>query len=319
MRDLCLFAHFDKNDIVDDYVLHYLRHIRQLGFSTILISSAQLTVSGIARAKIDCQDVIVRENAGLDFASWSAGFAKYRHEFTGRLLLVNDSVYGPIGDLANAFDRLGRTPADFYGMVESLEATPHLQSWFLLFEPWVVKTKEFAAILDQPFNKMTKTQIIRNGELALSQRLVAAGFRYEALFRNDRSQLMNQRHFANPMLLFWRELLLVDRVPFLKIELLRDNPLGVEDSDTIMKAATQIDPQFGKLIKQHLTRIAIRKPSLQRPFLARRKYALIRQRYYMQQGHRPIAWAWNSVQLASISAVLNRWCTVRDRFRRSST
>lgn len=303
----CLFAHFDKDNKVADYVLHYLTEIKRWGFSIVFISSAQ--IGGLERERLGacCDDVIVRENAGLDFGSWSCGFAKHRDAIRGRLLLANDSVYGPIGSLAAALNRMTGTPADFYGMVENLEPFPHLQSWFLLFEPWVVKRDEFAAILSQPFARMSKRQIIRDGEIALSRRLLGAGFHYEALFRNERSTLMSPRYAANPMLPFWRELLVKEGVPFLKIELLRDNPTRVEDAATILRVADSIDPSFSSLISAHMARTARPQAPFQRPFWSCWRHALIRRRYLLQQENRPLLRIWNSAQLEFLTALLRVW------------
>lgn len=310
----CLFAHFDKDNKVADYVLHYLGEIKRLGFFVVFISTARIGEPELERVRGCCDDIILRDNAGLDFGSWSEGFAKHRHAIGGRLLLANDSVYGPIGSLGAALDRVAATPADFYGMVESLEPSPHLQSWFLLFEPWVVTSDEFASLLSQPFSSMSKRQIIRNGEIALSRRLLAAGFRYEALFRNERSALMNPRYTANPMLLFWRELLVADRVPFLKIELLRDNPIRVENATTVLRVADSIDPSFSSLISSHLARTARPQTAFQRPFWSRWRHALIRQRHRLQQEKRPVSRAVNSAQLELMTASLHAWRFVKDRF-----
>src|SRR5579864_1412285 len=187
MQDVCLFSHFDRENEIDEYVLRYLREIKTLGFSIVFISTAKLSSHETDRIRPVCSDVILRENTGLDFGSWAAGFAKHGSEVAGRLLLVNDSVYGPIGSsLTTAFERLTALPADFYGMVESIEPTPHLQSWFLLFEPWVVGSSEFRATLQRSFSTMTKREIIENGELGLSLTLVKAGFKYQALYLSSR-------------------------------------------------------------------------------------------------------------------------------------
>lgn len=310
----CLFAHFDKDGKIADHVLRYVGEIRRLGFSVVFISSARLGEAELERLRGCCDDVILRDNAGLDFGSWSDGFAKHRHAIGGRLLLANDSVYGPIGSLATTLDRLTGSPADFYGMVESLEPIPHLQSWFLLFEPRVVTSDAFAAVLNQPFSAMTKRQIIRDGEIALSRRLAAAGFHYEALFRNERSKLMNPRYAANPMLVFWRELLVNEGVPFLKIELLRDNPIRVEDAATILRVVDSIDPSFPSLISAHLVRTARSQAQFQRPFWSRWRHALIRRRYFLQQEDRPISRALNAAQLEFLTASLHAWRFVKDRF-----
>jgi lipopolysaccharide biosynthesis protein len=311
MKDVCLFAHFDRDDKVEDYVLWYLRHISDLNFSIVFISAARLSSSEVKQLGAYCCDVILRENAGLDFGSWSAGFAKHGSAIDGRLLLANDSVYGPIGSLAAAVGRLTSKRSDFYGLVESVEIEPHLQSWFLLFEPWVVKNAEFEAILAQPFSSMTRRQIVRYGEVGLSRRLAKAGFRYEALHRNDDAGLP-RRYDANHMLVFWRELLLGEGIPFLKIELLRDNPIGGENARAILQAVERIAPSFCGLIKSHLARTTARP---QRSALARSRYAMIRKRHDLRRENRWAAEAWNSVKLEILTLLVWAWRSGRRLFQ----
>jgi lipopolysaccharide biosynthesis protein len=316
MQDVCLFAHYDKDNNVDDYVLRYLHELKQLNFSVIFVSTARLGSAEVARLTADCDDVILRENAGLDFGSWSTGFAKHRVRINGRLLLANDSVYGPIGSLRPAFERLTREPADFYGFVESIEVTPHPQSWFLLFEPRVVRHPAFAQALDQPFAAMSKKQIIAHGEVGMTRRLLAAGFHCQALYRNDRSARLPARHAANPMLLFWREILCDCGVPFLKIELLRDNPFGVEDAAAILESVERIDPASCAVIKAHLARMGSlashRRP--QRPLPARLRYALIRKRYSVGDANGLGEAGWDAVKLELLTAAVVAWRTIRSAF-----
>jgi lipopolysaccharide biosynthesis protein len=300
MKDVCLFAHYDKDDRVDDYVLWYLRNISDLNFSIVFISTSQLDSSDVSRLRAHCCDVILRENTGLDFGSWSAGFAKHSSDINGRLLLANDSVYGPIGSLGAAVNRLTSERADFYGLIESVEIAPHLQSWFLLFEPWVVKNAEFRSILAQPFSTMTKRQIVQNGEVGLSRRLGRAGFRYEALHRNDRIG-QPRRHDANHMLVFWRELLLVEGIPFLKIELLRDNPIRGENATIILQEVERIAPSFCRLIESHLARTTARPP---RSALARSRYAMIRKRYDLKRERRWTTGALDIIKLEALTVVV---------------
>lgn len=247
MRDFCLFAHFDKDDRVDDYVLRYLKHIKELNFSIVFISTARLPVADIERLRSECFDVIVRENVGLDFGSWAAGLAKHGAAIEGRLLLANDSVYGPIGSLSAAIDRLTSKPADFYGLVESIEIAPHLQSWFLLFEPGVVQHPAFRAALSHPYAAMTKWQIVTEGEVNLTRHLTGAGFRYNALYRSHEP--------GNPMHFLWRELVFEEGIPFLKVELLRDNPLQFDDPKTILAALEDRDRDFCAVVRRHLARV----------------------------------------------------------------
>ena len=284
MRDFCLFAHFDKDDKVDDYVLHYLKHIRELNFSIVFVSTARLPRSEANRARSHCFDVILRENVGLDFGSWAAGFAKHNAAIDGRLLLANDSVYGPIGSLSAAVDRLTSRPADFYGLVESIEITPHLQSWFLLFEQRMVRHPAFSAILSRSYAAMSKRQIILEGEVSLSRHLSAAGFRHNALYRSTQASFVEHCLLGNPSHFLWRELMFDEGIPFLKVELLRDNPLGLEDAEAILAAVDRLDPEFAGVIARHLARVRTggrpgRRPSTVRPLLSHCRSTLMRDAY----------------------------------------
>lgn len=312
MQDVCLFAHFDQDDKVDDYVLHYLGKIRELNFSIVFISTAKLTRADIERLRADCFDVILRDNTGYDFGSWANGFERYGASIQGRLLLANDSVYGPIGDFAAAFARMIATPADFYGLVESGEIAPHLQSWFLLFEPNVVRSSEFAAILAQPFAAMSKRQVIENGEVGLSRRLIAADFHYSALFTIDRAGLAARRFNMNPSHILWRELLLEEGIPFLKVELLRGRPAGIDGTEAILQAVEPSDPMLCTLIRNHLGRTTGTEASrhwYDAPLSRFRsmRYAMFRESYRLRRENRPTAEAWNLIKLWTTTTPVRIW------------
>ncbi len=227
VRNTCIFAHFDPADAVAAYVRRYLTELRSAGFSIIFVSTAPLSRQTIEALQPVCSDVITRENQGLDFASWALGFTKHLSRLEGNLLLANDSVYGPIGDLTASIEDLTSQDADFYGLVESLQGRPHLQSWFMLFRPHVYRSTAFQEVLHQPFHMMSKAEIIKWGELGLTAALTQTGFRYHASYRASKAGPIGSRFHLNPTHSFWRYLLVSGRVPFIKVELLRDNPAGI--------------------------------------------------------------------------------------------
>lgn len=252
--NLCLFAHFDQDDVVADYVLHYLQSIRAAGFDIVVISTSNLSDADVARLSTVAQAVILRENKGHDFASWGLGIERYADLVSGRLLLTNDSVYGPIGDLGQALARLTSVPADIYGMIESQEIAPHLQSWFLLFEPQVHRTDAFRAIFAQDFPGMVKTDVIRNGEVGLSQSIAAQGFRMRSLFSGRFGNGEAMRITSNPSHFLWRELIEHENIPFLKIELLRVNPMRIGRLAAWREIVYARSPVLAPMIEAHLAR-----------------------------------------------------------------
>jgi hypothetical protein len=180
----------------------------------------------------------------------------------------------------------------------------------LLFEPQVVRSAAFRSIVAQPFTTMTRPGIIKSGEVGLSRQLTAAGFRYEALYRG--TVTLPPRHDANPMLLYWHETLFDAGVPFLKIELLRDNPIGIEDAAAILRRVEQIDPEICNLIRAHLARTAA--GGLLRPKrapLARYRYALMRRYDRAKSERRPITAAFARLQLEGLVVPLAIWRRLR--------
>jgi Rhamnan synthesis protein F len=232
MTDICLFAHYDRADRLADHVLYYLKALQRAGFRVTVISTARLNVEDRDKLAAINADLVLRENTGLDFGSWAAGLARLRDasgrlNLEGRLLLANDSVFGPIGDLSDALRRLSALPGDVHCMVESDEIAPHMQSWFLLFSSNAYRDPSFEATFSQDFAAMPKSDIIRNGELSLSANLRNAGLRLVALAGNPPRGGTRRLINANPTHFLWRSLVERDGVPFIKVELLRDNPANI--------------------------------------------------------------------------------------------
>jgi lipopolysaccharide biosynthesis protein len=257
MTDICLFAHYDRHDRLADHVLYYLKALRCAGFDITVISTARLGSFDKGKLAAAGVDLILRDNAGLDFGSWAAGLARLRDssgrlQIDGRLLLANDSVYGPIGDLSEALTRMLSLPGDVHGMVESREIAPHLQSWFLVFSPNAYRSRAFEAIFGQNFAAMPKSDVIKYGEIGLSRDLRAAGLRIAAL-AGDPPQGGAKRLFrSNPSHLLWRPLIERDGVPFIKVELLRDNPAKLASVAGWEAAVLSGAPDLLELILVHL-------------------------------------------------------------------
>jgi hypothetical protein len=224
-RRLCFFAHYHPCAIVADYVLAYLRELKRAGFTVVVLSTAALSDPERAKLRGACAMLIERDNVGLDFGGWIEAFARFSPIEAELLLLANDSVYGPLHDLSAFIDRLTAVPADFYGAVESWEGGPHLQSWFLLLRPTAYRSRAFVELMTRPVPAdLPKIDIIHRYEMALLERLTEEGLRHHAAFSPARGGALAQRQTYNPSQLLWHQLVTRNRIPFIKIELLRDNP-----------------------------------------------------------------------------------------------
>jgi len=250
---MCFFAHFDAEGRVDPHVLHHLKELHGLGFQIVFITTSRLATAELETLAPFVLETIQRENTGLDFASWAEAYRKYGAILQGELLLANDSVYGPIGDLYSAYKRLTAIEADFYGMVESLELARHLQSWWLLLTPAAHRSSAFRNIMALPFGAMTKREIIEQAEVGLTASLENAGFKGAALYSSRQSGPLGHEVPTNPSHLLWREVIRAG-VPFLKVELLRDNPSLVPDVLAWRHIFSSKSPGLVSLVEGHLRR-----------------------------------------------------------------
>jgi hypothetical protein len=110
--------------------------------------------------------------------------------------------------------------------VESWEGAPHLQSWFLLLRPRAYRSKAFTSLMEQPIPaSMPKLEIIERYELHLLGALTAEGLSHASAWSPDRGGPIARALRYNPAQTLWKTLVRRFGVPFIKVELLRDNPL----------------------------------------------------------------------------------------------
>lgn len=228
MHRVALFAHFDAEDEVKPYVETLLKGLREVCSRIVFISTSKLGEREMDKLQPLVADVHVRENVGYDFAMWKDALDLFELGECDELVLSNSSVFGPIFPLAPIMARMSSDPCDFWGMTDNLELGWHLQSYFVVFKRRVVDSDAFRLFWKdvQPFRD--KTQVILNYELGLTRALTDAGFRPGAFAAIDRWSnaltrwRMKWQKRYNPTLFYPMQLLRIG-MPFVKVQLLRDN------------------------------------------------------------------------------------------------
>jgi rhamnosyltransferase len=226
-RLVCIFSHFDGTGRILPYVQRYVAELARCGFELHLVSTSPRLNSSDRRAvELAGVKVYCRENAGMDFGSWQWAL---QHLVSlaevDWLLLANDSVFGPIFDLGPVFRSQFAANSDFWGITDSYEIAWHLQSYFLCFRGDVARSEAFRSIFEVDFAKLTKRSIIRHGEIALSQSLMRAGFRGNAVCPYDKLRRLRSFGRCNATHFYWDQLIARLRCPFVKRELIRENPM----------------------------------------------------------------------------------------------
>lgn len=277
-----IFVHYDKYNTIDNYVYFYLEELKKNSSYLVFISTSKLSKKDIFVVSKYCSKVIIRKNVGYDFMSYKIGLESFDHTSYDEVVICNDSVYGPVYPLKNIFNAMQHKECDFWGTTDNNDINYHLQSYFLVFRKNILNSQVFLDFWDSVKVLDNKNDIIKKYEIGLTQILIKAGFSSQvyASFKPKNMQKMvifakkltpcrifkkiyavltqkssiqrigklNSSHY------FYKELLLVDKVPFIKIELLRDNPMNVnlDDVDNLISKFTNYN---FSLIKNHLSRM----------------------------------------------------------------
>lgn len=262
--NVAIFIHFDRHGRVPDHTATYLASLGAAGFSVVFVTnSGKLDPAAEALLKDLCAAVIVRRNIGYDFGAIAEALAVMglpRAE-TNRLLIANDSVYGPLAPIRDVVSRMDFDKADVWGATDSWQHRYHLQSYFVLVGRRALDHPAWRGFWRTVRQVSSKDWVISRYEVGLTQALLRGGLRCRALWRyqdlmdramdqlaeaetgprttNRREQARLerltricdayvQRAPVNPTAELWRELLAAG-YPFIKAELLRTNPARVPD------------------------------------------------------------------------------------------
>ena len=127
-----VYAHWDRDGVVDPYVIHALREYRAVVDRIVFVSTHCTNVSPALTSLAD--EIIVRDNEGFDFASWRAGLLRLDIPAYDEILFTNSSVYGPLWPIEGCLATAAARRSDLWGMTVSLEPEVHLQ--FACIEPY---------------------------------------------------------------------------------------------------------------------------------------------------------------------------------------
>jgi hypothetical protein len=258
---VCVFVHYDGGGVLRPHARRYIDALVEEGFCIVFVSNSKITPECLDHLSSRCARILLRDNCGYDFAAYRDGVLNLDIQ-PGRptvLLLANDSVYAPVSPLAGLFDDMDFGIADVWAATDSWQRRYHLQSYLIGFGPTALAHPTFLGFWRQVRNAKSKWAVVRHYEIGLTRVMQAAGLRCAAVF--DYQSLMRRaemiveaekdptpnvmatllrtsaerasrtaahRCAANPAVDLW--LLLVEAgCPFLKRELLRDDPNRVPD------------------------------------------------------------------------------------------
>lgn len=137
-KTLAVAAVYDRDGIIDDYLIFYLSSLREVADRLIVAVNGKLTGAGREKLMVVADEIYCRPNTGFDFGAYKDvlenDLKPGELEQYQQLVLCNDTCYGPFVPFADIFTRMQEGDSEFWSMnyIEDL-LFPHFQSYFMVF------------------------------------------------------------------------------------------------------------------------------------------------------------------------------------------
>lgn len=219
---ICLFAHFDAQGEVKENVLYYLKSLAKFTDIILISTSEHLPDEVIEKVKHYCRSIIVKNNYGYDFGAWKTGldYLGSKLQDYEQLILVNDSVYGPLFDLESIFTKMKHY--DVWSMTDNHEIEYHLQSYFMVYRKKAFTHPLFIDFWEHFKVYLNKQILIENNEIGFSQTLLHSTLHCGVHYSTK------DKHYTNVLQYHWDTLISKHQFPFIKKEVLERNPLQLD-------------------------------------------------------------------------------------------
>jgi len=181
-----IYAHYDKDDIVKDYVIHAIKTFRYLGYD-ILFFTASKSIKNIDA--MPCKVFYINnDGVGTDWKIWLIGceYLIKNNLVYDYIFLLNDSLILPINGITN-FEKtihLMRASSDFWGHWESNEI-----QWHIVGTPIEFKYKMITDIINFIKNNIhnckTISDYINKCEVKFAQYLIDKGYKSNTVIKNS--------------------------------------------------------------------------------------------------------------------------------------
>ena len=220
---MCLFSHYDKENKISEYVIFYLKELSKIADIIFISTAEKLTSQEIDKVSSICRGILIKKNYGYDFGAWKSGLKVLAGEIDDyeELILCNDSVFGPFYNLNTIFMNM-KDRYDIWAMTDNAQINYHLQSYFIVYNKAAFQHKVFQDFWSGFEIYNNKQKLIEINEVKFSKKLQETELRIGAFCTVDDYSYLNITHY------YWKELILNKQFPFIKKELLRDNPMGID-------------------------------------------------------------------------------------------
>ncbi len=120
MKRLLIIFFYDKDGIVDEYFPFFVRALSKGAAGHVcIVVNGNLTQEGKGILKPLCDDLIVRENIGMDAWAYKCVLDRYGRDKVksyDEVICTNFTFFGPIFDMSPMFSKMDASDCDWWGL-----------------------------------------------------------------------------------------------------------------------------------------------------------------------------------------------------------
>lgn len=193
---LGIFVFYDRDGVVDRYVIRLLTALRPNFEKLVIISNIPLKDREANLLGAHCDALFMRENKGLDAAAFRQGMISCcgweELERYDEVVLINDTFFGPVHSFDKMFGEMADRDLDFWGMSAGYcqpdgwkwsmygYIPDHIQTFFVAFRRNMVKSKAFQDYWNQyDENLVTFQEVVTRHEIIMTKHFEDLGFRWD--------------------------------------------------------------------------------------------------------------------------------------------
>ncbi len=189
MKRLAIFAFYNEKGIINDYVVTYLKYLKEVSDNIIFVADNEPNVKELSKIYPLVSHIESYHHGEYDFGSYKIGF-KYAKEHylldnVDEIILCNDSCFC-VDSLKPAFDKMATNSCDFWSMTASNEYEPHLQSFFLVIKKKLFISEVFCNYLDNVKHLDSFLEIVNTYEIPLKKTFEKEGFKSDSFIKAPR-------------------------------------------------------------------------------------------------------------------------------------
>ena len=203
MKRLGIFFFYEKNGDVDDFITYYLRDLARNLTELIVVCNGKLSKQGRAAFEEFTDQIIVRENKGLDVWAYNTALDHYgwqRLSEFDEVVMTNSTLMGPVRPLKEMFDAMAeRTNLDFWGLTihHGAEGNPfkgkhlynylpvHIQSHFIVYRKKFIQSKELQNYWDTMPMIESYTDSVQRYESVFTKQFADKGYQWDVYVNTD--------------------------------------------------------------------------------------------------------------------------------------